>query len=284
LALILAWQRACFTHLSEYASDEALWLTIEGSPNTLPDMTDIKTAMATEFPEAASPTPIAVDAPDAKTDAETDSTVETAAPADALPKANKPKNRFESVQPVLEKLFELYPQLFGERFLPLKLGVFQELLAAHPETFKRDTLKTALGVHTRSTRYLQSVAAGLQRHDLQGKPVEDVAPEHIYLSIVELFLRRQARSKDDLRPKLYAQLVVSYDKSGLSRQDYLARIGAPAEAIQLVLDDALAEVDQQRARRVALLKAFEASGKSVEDFADMMGMAVADIKAVIPAR
>jgi ProP effector len=52
----------------------------------------------------------------------------------------------------------------------------------------------------------------------------------------------------------------------------------------LVLDDALAEVDQQRARRVALLKAFEASGKSVEDFADMMGMAVADIKAVIPAR
>lgn len=259
-------------------------MTIEGSLNTLPDMTDIKTAMATEFPEAASPTPIAVDAPNAKTDAETDSTVETAAPADALPKASKPKNRFESVQPILEKLFELYPQLFGERFLPLKLGVFQELLAAHPETFKRDTLKAALGVHTRSTRYLQSVAAGLQRHDLQGKPVEDVAPEHIYLSIVELFSRRQARSKDDLRPKLYAQLVLAYDKSGLSRQDYLARIGAPAEAIQLVLDDALAEVDQQRARRVALLKAFEASGKSVEDFADMMGMAVADIKAVIPAR
>jgi len=168
--------------------------------------------------------------------------------------------------------------------LPLKLGVFQELLAAHPETFKRDTLKTALGVHTRSTRYLQSVAAGLQRHDLQGKPVEDVAPEHIYLSIVELFQRRQARSKDDLRPKLYAQLMAAYDKSGLSKQDYLARIGAPAEAIQLVLDDALAEVDQQRARRVALLKAFEASGKSVEDFADMMGMAVADIKAAIPAR
>jgi ProP effector len=280
LALILAWQRACFTHLSEYASDEALWLTIEGSPNTLPDMTDIKTAMATEFPEAASPTPIAVDAPDAKTD----STVETAAPADALPKANKPKNRFESVQPVLEKLFELYPQLFGERFLPLKLGVFQELLAAHPETFKRDTLKTALGVHTRSTRYLQSVAAGLQRHDLQGKPVEDVAPEHIYLSIVELFLRRQARSKDDLRPKLYAQLVLAYDKSGLSKQDYLARIGAPAEAVQMVLDDALAEVDQQRARRAALVKAYEASGKTPEDFADMLGMNVRDIKAALSAQ
>lgn len=246
-------------------------------------MTETKTDMATELPETAAPTPMAADAPEAIPEASVDSTPDTVSPTDTLPKASKPKNRFESVQPVLEKLFELYPQLFGERFLPLKLGVFQELLAAHPETFKRDTLKAALGVHTRSTRYLQSVAAGLQRHDLQGKPVEDVAPEHIYLSTVELFQRRQARSKEDLRPKLYAQLVAAYDKSGLSKQDYLARIGAPAEAIQVVLDDALAEVDQRRARRTALRKAFEASGKSVDDFADMMGMAVPDIKAALAA-
>ena len=66
---------------------------------------------------------------------------------------------------MLEKLFELYPQLFGQTFLPLKLGIFQELLAAHPETFQRDSLKSALGVHTRSTRYLQSVANGMKRHD-----------------------------------------------------------------------------------------------------------------------
>ena len=193
----------------------------------------------------------------------------------------KPKNRFASVTPVLEKLFEFYPQLFGERFLPLKLGVFQELLAAHPEDFKRDTLKIALGVHTRSTRYLQSVAAGLKRHDLQGKPVEDVAPEHVFLSIVELFQRRQARQAEDLRPKLHRQLVAAYEKSGLSRQDYLARIGAPAEAIQAVLDDALAQVDQQRARRAALQKSFEASGKSVEAFADMLGMSLSEVKAAL---
>ena len=231
-------------------------------------MTDTHTDMATDLPEVATHTPEAT---------------ETAAPAANAPKANKPKNRFESAQPVLEKLFELYPQLFGVRFLPLKLGIFQELLAAHPEAFKRDTLKTALGVHTRSTRYLQSVAAGLKRHDLQGNPVEEVAPEHIYLSIVELFQRRQARSKDDLRPKLYAQLVAAYDGSGLSRQDYLARIGAPAEAIQAVLDDALAEVDLQRARRTALLKAYEASGKTPEEFADMLGLDVRDVKVALQA-
>jgi len=207
--------------------------------------------------------------------------VATDVTADQEPVAVKPKNRFASVTPVLEKLFELYPHLFGERFLPLKLGVFQELLAAHPDDFKRDMLKAALGVHTRSTRYLQSVASGFKRHDLQGQPVEDVAPEHVFLSIVELFQRRQARSNDDLRPKLRTQLMRAYDASRLSRQDYLACLGTPAETIQGVLDDALAEVDQQRARRVALQKSFDASGKGVEDFADMLGMSVREVQAAL---
>ena len=200
---------------------------------------------------------------------------------DAPAKPAKSKNRFASVQPVLEKLFELYPHLFGERFLPLKLGIFQELLAAHPEDFKRESLKAALGVHTRSTRYLQSVAAGQKRHDLQGQPVEDVAPEHVFLSIVELFQRRQARSAEDLRPKLRSQLLAAFEKSGLSRQDYLARIGTPAEPIQALLDDVLAEVEQQRARRTALKKAFEASGQSVEAFADALGMHVSEVQTAL---
>ncbi|PKO62429.1 MAG: prop effector [Betaproteobacteria bacterium HGW-Betaproteobacteria-18] len=203
--------------------------------------------------------------------------VEPATPATPV----KSKNRFAAVQPVLEKLFELYPQLFGERFLPLKLGIFQELLAAHPEVFERDTLKAALGVHTRSSRYLQSVAAGQKRHDLLGNPVEDVAPEHVFLSIVELYQRRQARSQEDLLPKLRAQLITAFEKSGLSRQDYLARIGMPTEAIQALLDEALAEVEQQRARRAALRKAFEASGQNIEVFADTLGMRVRDVQTAL---
>ena len=200
---------------------------------------------------------------------------------DAPAKPAKSKNRFASVQPVLEKLFELYPHLFGERFLPLKLGIFQELLAAHPDDFKRESLKAALGVHTRSTRYLQSVAAGQKRHDLQGQPVDDVAPDHVFRSIVELFQRRQARSTEDLRPKLRSQLLAAFEKSGLSRQDYLARIGTPAEPIQALLDEVLAEVEQQRARRTALKKAFEASGQSVEAFADALGMRVSEVQTAL---
>ena len=183
----------------------------------------------------------------------------------------------KSIQLVLEELFGLYPHLFGAEFLPLKLGIFQELLASHPEQFERASLKAALGTHTRSTRYLQSVAAGKKRHDLQGNSVEDVAPEHVYLSMLELFRRRQARAREDLRPKFRAQLIQAYEASGLSRQDYQARVQTSDEAATALLEEALAEHDQNQARQDALLTTFEASGKTIDDFADMYGLDKRDV-------
>ena len=180
--------------------------------------------------------------------------------------------RARSVQPVLEKLFELYPQLFGADFRPLKLGIFQELLAAHPEHFQRESLKAALGFHTRSTRYLQCVAAGHKRHDLQGMPGEDVAPEHVYLTLLELFRRRQARAREDLRPKFRAQLMAAFEASGLTRQDYQARVQTGDAAATALLEEAFAEREQQLAKQEALLRTFESSGKSADEFADMDGI------------
>lgn len=189
--------------------------------------------------------------------------------------------RSETVQPVLEQLFELYPKLFGAEFLPLKLGIFQELLASHPEHFQRDTLKAALGVHTRSTRYLQSVAAGKQRHDLQGMAVEAVSPEHVYLALLELFRRRQSRAREDLRPKFRAQLVAAFRASGLTRQEYLTRVQTNDDDATALLTEALAEFDQQQAKNEALRRAFESSGKTLEEFADMYGMNPRDVSRAI---
>ena len=201
-----------------------------------------------------------------------------AKPAEA-PQGTEPKGhgRLVAVQPVLEKLFELYPQLFGAEFLPLKLGIFQELLARHPDQFQRDTLKAALGVHTRSGRYLQSVAARHKRHDLDGAAVEDVAPEHVYLSIIELFRRRQARSREDLRPKLRAQLLAAFLASGLTSQAYLAKIPSGDAEMTAMLQDALAAHDQKLAKQEALQKAFAASGKTPGEFADMYGLPLREV-------
>jgi ProP effector len=201
---------------------------------------------------------------------------------DSVPPSPK-KRELPPVQPVLEKLFELYPALFGAQFLPLKLGVFQELLTLHPDHFQRDTLKAALGVHTRSTRYLQSVAAGLARHDLHGVAGDAVAPEHVYLAILELHRRRQIRAREDLTPQLRKQVKAAFDASGLSAQDYLARLLITPEDAHPVLQDVLAEAAQQVARREATFKAFESSGKTAAEFADMYGMQVQDVELAIKA-
>ncbi|MDD2713306.1 MAG: ProQ/FINO family protein [Simplicispira sp.] len=178
-----------------------------------------------------------------------------------------------AIPPALETLAQLYPQLFGAVFLPLKRGIFQDLLAAHPEAFEREALKLALGIHTRSTRYLQCVAAGQQRHDLQGQPVEAMAPEHVHQALLEVHRRRQGRSNEDLMPKLRARIVANIEASGLTREAYAERVRTRDEAANALLDEALAELAAKVAREEALLRTFEASGKkTVEEFADMYGM------------
>jgi len=188
-----------------------------------------------------------------------------------------PQRPARKPSPVLEKLFELYPKMFGARFLPLKLGVYQELLALHPDEFKKEDLKIALGQHARSTRYLDAVAAGEKRHDLHGVPVEDVAPEHVHHAILEVFKRRQARTEEDLRPKLRVRLVEAIEASGLSREDYVLAVRTQDELTNAVLDEAFAEVGARTAKREALLRAFEASGRSVAEFAEMYGMDPAEV-------
>ncbi len=173
---------------------------------------------------------------------------------------------------VLEKMAALYPQLFGAVFLPLKRGIFQDLLEAHPDAFDRDSLKAALSFHTRSTRYLTAVASGEQRHDLQGKAVEAMAPEHVHHALLEVFRRRQQRSKEDLRPKLVGRIVQACEASGLTPTAYAELVRSRDAAANGLLDEAMAELEARAAKTQALVQAFTASGKSVEEFADMYGM------------
>ncbi len=205
------------------------------------------------------------------------STTQTPSQPQQKPKQNAPRQ----ISPVLETLFELYPNLFGARFLPLKLGIFHDLLARHPDVFKKDELKLAMGQHARSTRYLECVAAGLARHDLDGVAVEPVAPEHVHHAILEVFRRRQARSKEDLRPRLFLLLKQAVEKSGLPLDDYAILARAQDEATQAVLGDAIAELKLEAAKREALMATFVASGKTEAEFADMYGMSLKLVSSVL---
>jgi sRNA-binding protein len=185
------------------------------------------------------------------------------------------------IHPLLHTLFELYPALFGARFLPLKLGVFQDLVAAHPDRLPAAELKVALGLHTRSTRYIEAVASGLPRHDLSGQPVEPVAPEHVHHAILELYKRRSGKAPEQARGRAVQQLAAAIAASGLDRDGYRERFTSPDDQVQGLLEEALSMVAQKNARREALQGAFKASGKSVEAFAEMYGLDPAEAKALL---
>lgn len=198
-------------------------------------------------------------------------TDETATPPATEAPARKPRP-VRTAPPLLAQLAQWYPRLFGERPLPLKRGVFHDLMAARP--LEQDALKQALAWHTRSTRYLVAVASGQPRHDLQGERVEAVAPEHVYQALCEVFRRRQRRSQEDLAPQLRQRIARACEASGLTRDAYAERVRGRDEQANVVLDAALAELAEHDARAEALLRAFEASGAEVADFAAMYGLAV----------
>ena len=176
--------------------------------------------------------------------------------------------------PVLDLLAGLYPALFGETLLPLKRGIFQDLLAAQPEVLDKEGLKAALALHTRSSRYLTAVASGQQRHDLSGNPVEPLAPEHVHHALIEVFRRRGARSREDLRPKMRQRIAAAFEASGLSRDAYLELVSGKDDEVNQITTDAVEAAASGIARDEALLRTFEASGKKLNDFADMYGLHV----------
>jgi sRNA-binding protein len=154
-------------------------------------------------------------------------------------------------------------------------------MTAHPDAFAKEDLKAALGFHARSTRYLEAVASGEKRHDLSGAPVEDIAPEHVHHAIMEVFKRRQQRSKENLRPWVVSRLVKAIDASKLDRADYLARVNARDDEALALLDEAFAEISARTAKREALRRAFQASGKSIEEFADMYGLGASEVREAV---
>ena len=196
-----------------------------------------------------------------------------APPAKSTPPTAKAKQRpARQPSPVLEKLFALYPRMFGARFLPLKLGVYQELLALHPEEFKKEDLKIALGQHARSTRYLEAVANGDARHDLDGQPVEPVAPEHRLHAIMAVYRRRQARAPEAQRQWAVDRVAAAITACGLERADYLERIRTQDPQTLALVDEAFEALRERTAKREALRRAYAASGKSPAEFAAMYGL------------
>ena len=66
------------------------------------------------------------------------------------------------------------PLIEGSEILPLRIGMFEELLAAYPDA-DAAALKAALGRYCRNLAYHEAVRDGEWRHDRHGKRVAELS-------------------------------------------------------------------------------------------------------------
>ena len=88
-------------------------------------------------------------------------------------------------------------------FLPLSIGIDKQILAVMPD-LNRKIMRTALGIHTGSLRYLKVMEKAKVRHDLDGKPgaeVTDTHRAHATQVLQERFKKEAERKKAEREAK-----------------------------------------------------------------------------------
>ncbi|SHN31575.1 ProP effector [Duganella sacchari] len=95
--------------------------------------------------------------------------------AEPVTAASAPAPAAPSPRSLLKQLQTQFPAF--RDFLPLSIGIDKQLLAVLPD-LDRKTMRTALGIHTGSLRYLKVMEKAKARYDLDGKPGAEVTDTH----------------------------------------------------------------------------------------------------------
>ncbi|HEX8403638.1 MAG TPA: ProQ/FinO family protein [Duganella sp.] len=101
----------------------------------------------------------------------------TPQPAATEPAATAPAAATTALTPrtLLKQLQTQFPAF--RDFLPLSIGIDKQILALMPD-LDRKTMRSALGIHTGSLRYLKVMEKAKTRHDLDGTPGAEVTDTH----------------------------------------------------------------------------------------------------------
>ena len=92
---------------------------------------------------------------------------------------------------------------------------------------------------------------------------------------------RVDRFKLASRRHVRLRLMDAIEASGLSIEDYASLVRVQDESTNALLDDAIAELGREAAKREALMRAFTASGRTEAEFADMYGMDPDEVASVL---
>jgi ProP effector len=114
-----------------------------------------------------------------------------ATPAVATPAATAAP----SARTLLKQFQQTFPAF--RDCLPLSIGIDKQILARMPD-LDRKTMRTALGIHTGSLRYLRAMEKATQRFDLDGTAgaeVTDVHRAHAKETLQQRFKKEAERKK-----------------------------------------------------------------------------------------
>ena len=147
-------------------------------------------------------------------------------PAAATPAAAPaPASAVPSARTLLKQFQQQFPAF--RDCLPLAIGIDKQILARMPE-LDRKTMRTALGIHTGSLRYLRAMEKATVRYDLDGAAgaeVTDVHRAHAKETLQQRFKKEAERKKaerdaaqlaeaDRLRQEKLLQLASKFSRNG----------------------------------------------------------------------
>jgi ProP effector len=156
-----------------------------------------------------------------------------------------------------QQLKQRFPALFSGAPKPIKLRVQVDIQARAPGVFSKNVLSAFFRRYTGSTSYLQAVANGQQRFDLDGQPQGDISDEHRQIAADELARRRtnhaaaqtanrEAEALQEQKRRNRAQLLHDYERTTLTRANFCVLKGVAEADLDGYLATAREEAAQPR--------------------------------------
>jgi ProP effector len=110
-------------------------------------------------------------------------------------------------------------------YQPLAIGIDKQIRAAMPEIEKK-TLRTALGIHANSLRYLKAMETATERFDLEGNSAGEVTEEHRQHASETL---RERSKKNAERRKAQREAEAKQRKAEAEAQRHAEKLNQLAE-------------------------------------------------------
>ncbi|CAG0962279.1 hypothetical protein RHDC4_00762 [Rhodocyclaceae bacterium] len=167
--------------------------------------------------------------------------------------------------PELRRMYSVVLSTSARR--PLKIGIRDDLLAAHPGRISAKTAYQLLGTHTKQPSYLAAIVKGGPRYGLNGEVAGEVTEKERAWAIERLAALRAVSEGAHMVRKERSILLKKYEASGLDEGEFAQQQGIPLSALHSQLDTARTERLARHQARVKLVTALEASGLSMEEFA-----------------